>query len=113
MQCAILKERPEYYRAFPYKPNAVWVCLCNVQMARSSRKQFICGCRTPFRYVIGVIPMGRQSSAFANSQALMRHGMNTLPKSGVSRQAGPDQRCLDFSWAGYEQEPGKERYRAA
>ncbi|EEB86459.1 lytic transglycosylase, catalytic [Roseobacter sp. GAI101] len=32
--------------------------------------KFIADARTPFRYVIGVIPMGRQSSAFGYGQAL-------------------------------------------
>jgi len=32
--------------------------------------KFVADARTPFRYVIGVIPMGRQSSAFGYSQAL-------------------------------------------
>ncbi|MFT6090367.1 MAG: hypothetical protein ACJAWM_000083 [Sulfitobacter sp.] len=32
--------------------------------------RFVADARTPFRYVIGVIPMGRQSSAFGYSQAL-------------------------------------------
>jgi hypothetical protein len=32
--------------------------------------KFVGNARTPFKYVLGVIPMGRQSSAFGYSQAL-------------------------------------------
>lgn len=32
--------------------------------------KFVADARTPFRYALGVIPMGRQSSAFGFSQAL-------------------------------------------
>jgi hypothetical protein len=32
--------------------------------------KFVSDARTPFKYVLGVIPMGRQSSAFGYSQAL-------------------------------------------
>ena len=50
--------------------NAVGACL-SMQMATIHQEsKFIADARTPFRYVIGVIPMGRQSSAFGYSQAL-------------------------------------------
>ncbi|MCP3430036.1 hypothetical protein NLF92_13935, partial [Alteromonas sp. LMIT007] len=32
--------------------------------------KFVADARTPFKYVLGVIPMGRQSSAYGYSQAL-------------------------------------------
>ena len=68
--CAILKERPEYYRAFRATERR-WGVPVHVQMATIHQEsKFIADARTPFRYVIGVIPMGRQSSAFGYSQAL-------------------------------------------
>lgn len=68
--CLLLKERPEYYRAFR-KVERKWGVPVHVQMATIHQEsKFIADARTPFRYVIGVIPMGRQSSAFGYSQAL-------------------------------------------
>ncbi|WP_373028040.1 lytic transglycosylase [Sulfitobacter sp.] len=68
--CAILKERPEYYKAFKASERR-WGVPVHVQMATIHQEsKFIADARTPFRYVIGVIPMGRQSSAFGYSQAL-------------------------------------------
>ena len=68
--CAILKERPEYYRAFRAAERR-WGVPVHVQMATIHQEsKFIADARTPFRYVIGVIPMGRQSSAFGYGQAL-------------------------------------------
>ncbi|MDF1728381.1 MAG: lytic transglycosylase [Sulfitobacter sp.] len=68
--CAILKERPEYYRAFR-QVERKWGVPVHVLMATIHQEsKFIADARTPFRYVAGVIPMGRQSSAFGYSQAL-------------------------------------------
>ena len=68
--CAILKERPEYYKAFRATERR-WGVPVHVQMATIHQKsKFIADARTPFRYVVGVIPMGRQSSAFGYGQAL-------------------------------------------
>ncbi|WP_037227999.1 transglycosylase SLT domain-containing protein [Roseobacter sp. GAI101] len=68
--CAILKERPEYYKAFRATERR-WGVPVHVQMATIHQEsKFIADARTPFRYVIGVIPMGRQSSAFGYGQAL-------------------------------------------
>ena len=68
--CAILKERPEYYKAFRAAERR-WGVPVHVQMATIHQEsKFIADARTPFKYVIGVIPMGRQSSAFGYSQAL-------------------------------------------
>jgi hypothetical protein len=68
--CAILKERPEYYRAFKAAERR-WGVPVHVQMATIHQEsKFIGDARTPFRYVIGVIPMGRQSSAYGYGQAL-------------------------------------------
>lgn len=68
--CTILKERPEYHRAFKATERK-WGIPIHVQMATIHQEsKFVPDARTPFRYVLGVIPMGRQSSAFGYSQAL-------------------------------------------
>ena len=68
--CAILSERPQYLRAFR-NVERKWGVPMHVMMATIHQEsKFIADARTPFRYVAGVIPMGRQSSAFGYSQAL-------------------------------------------
>ncbi|SEK61008.1 lytic transglycosylase [Roseovarius nanhaiticus] len=68
--CAILRERPEYRRAFRAAERR-WGVPTHVQMATIYQEsKFVSDARTPYRYTLGVIPMGRQSSAFGYSQAL-------------------------------------------
>ncbi|MEQ6249769.1 lytic transglycosylase [Sulfitobacter sp. HNIBRBA3233] len=68
--CTILRERPTYHRAFK-SVERKWGVPIHVQMATIHQEsKFVSDARTPFRYVMGVIPMGRQSSAFGYSQAL-------------------------------------------
>lgn len=68
--CSILRERPQYLRAFR-KVERKWGVPMHVLMATIHQEsKFVADARTPFRYVLGVIPMGRQSSAFGYSQAL-------------------------------------------
>ncbi len=68
--CSILSERPEYLRAFKAVERKYGVPV-HVQMATIYQEsKFISDARTPFRYAAGVIPIGRQSSAFGYSQAL-------------------------------------------
>lgn len=68
--CAILQERPTYKRAFQATERR-WGVPTHVQMATIYQEsKFNSNARTPFRYALGVIPMGRQSSAFGYSQAL-------------------------------------------
>jgi len=68
--CAILREKPEYARAFRATERK-WRVPVHVQMATIYQEsKFVSDARTPFRYALGVIPMGRQSSAFGYSQAL-------------------------------------------
>lgn len=68
--CAILRERPEYARAFEASQRR-WGVPAHVQMATVYQEsKFISDARTPYRFALGVIPMGRQSSAFGYSQAL-------------------------------------------
>jgi hypothetical protein len=68
--CSIVKERPEYVRAFKATERR-WGVPVHVQMATIYQEsKFISNARAPFRYAAGVIPVGRQSSAFGYAQAL-------------------------------------------
>jgi len=68
--CAILKQRPTYQRAFRAAERR-WGVPTHVQMATIYQEsKFVSNARTPFKYTLGVIPMGRQSSAYGYSQAL-------------------------------------------
>lgn len=68
--CSILDQRPSYYRAFRAAERK-WGVPVAVQMAiMYQESKFIGNARTPHQYVLGVIPMGRQSSAYGYSQAL-------------------------------------------
>lgn len=68
--CSILSQRPKYSRAFRATERR-WGVPVHVQMATIYQEsRFIGNARTPFRYMAGVIPMGRQSSAYGYSQAL-------------------------------------------
>ena len=68
--CAILSERPNYARALRATERR-WGIPVAVQMATIYQEsKFIGNARTPFQYTLGVIPMGRQSSAYGYSQAL-------------------------------------------
>lgn len=68
--CALASERPKYYRAMQATERR-WGVPVHVQMAVIHQEsRFIGDAKTPFRYTLGVIPMGRQSSAFGYSQAL-------------------------------------------
>ncbi|GGH62229.1 lytic transglycosylase [Frigidibacter albus] len=68
--CAIVSQRPEYLRAMQQTERR-WGVPVAVQMATIYQESsFIGDARTPFRYALGVIPMGRQSSAYGYSQAL-------------------------------------------
>lgn len=68
--CSILSQRPKYARAFRAAERR-WGVPTHVQMATIYQEsKFIGNARTPYRYVLGVIPMGRVSSAYGYSQAL-------------------------------------------
>lgn len=68
--CSILKQRSDYHKAFKATERK-WGIPIHVQMATIHQEsKFVGDARTPFRYVLGVIPMGRQSSAFGYGQAL-------------------------------------------
>lgn len=68
--CSILDQRPAYYSAMK-RTERRWGVPVHVQMATLYQEsKFIGNARTPFRYALGIIPMGRQSSAYGYSQAL-------------------------------------------
>jgi hypothetical protein len=85
--CALAKERPQYFRAVK-QAERKWGVPAPVMMAMIHQEsKFIGNARTPFQYALGVIPMGRQSSAFGYSQA------------------------LDGTWEEYQQETGRRGAR--
>lgn len=68
--CSIVRERPKYYRAMKATERK-WGIPVHVQMATIHQEsKFIGNARTPHRFALGIIPMGRQSSAYGYSQAL-------------------------------------------
>ena len=85
--CLLLRERPQYHRAFK-RTERKWGVPVHVQMATIHQESKFDGdARTPFRYALGVIPFGRQSSAYGYSQA------------------------LDGTWKEYQDGPGGRRTR--
>ncbi|MFZ5964118.1 lytic transglycosylase [Thalassococcus sp. BH17M4-6] len=95
--CAILRERPHYTRAFRAAERK-WGVPMHVQMATIYQEsKFVGNARTPFRYTLGVIPMGRQSSAFGYSQALDGTWDEYLAETGNRRAKRDDIRdATDF-----------------
>ena len=68
--CSIVSQRPAYLRAMK-RTERRWNVPTHVQMATIYQESKFDGdARTPVKYVLGVIPMGRQSSAFGYAQAL-------------------------------------------
>lgn len=68
--CSILEQRKGYARAFRTTERK-WGVPMHVQMATIYQEsKFVANARTPLRFKLGVIPVGRQSSAYGYSQAL-------------------------------------------
>ena len=68
--CALARERPHYVRAME-RTERRWGVPVPVQMATMYQEsKFVGNARTPLRFALGVIPMGRISSAYGYSQAL-------------------------------------------
>jgi hypothetical protein len=85
--CSIVAERPQYYRAMKATERK-WGVPVHVQMATIHQEsKFIGNARTPHQFALGIIPMGRQSSAYGYSQA------------------------LDGTWEEYQDEEGGSRSR--
>lgn len=88
--CSILQQRPTYYRAFKAAERR-WGVPVHVQMATIYQEsKFDSDARTPLRYSLGVIPVGRQSSAFGYSQALDGTWKEYLVSSTARRNARRD-----------------------
>lgn len=68
--CSVISERPQYFRAMQDSERK-WGVPVPVQMATIYQEsKFVGNARTPHRFVLGIIPMGRQSTAYGYSQAL-------------------------------------------
>lgn len=68
--CSIIRQRPQYLRAMKATERK-WGIPVYVQMAAIHQEsKFVGNARTPHRYALGIIPMGRQSSAYGYGQAL-------------------------------------------
>lgn len=68
--CSIADQRPEYLNAF-VDAERKWGVPVSVQMATVYQEsKFVGNARTPRKYFLGFIPMGRQSSAYGYAQAL-------------------------------------------
>ncbi|MBT8153478.1 lytic transglycosylase [Epibacterium ulvae] len=68
--CSIISQKPDYLRAFKATERK-WGVPVHVQMATIHQEsKFRAKARTPHQYILGVIPAGRQSSAYGYSQAL-------------------------------------------
>ena len=68
--CSIVSQRASWLKDMKAVERK-WGVPVHVQMATIHQEsKFVSDARTPFRYAIGVIPMGRQSSAYGFSQAL-------------------------------------------
>ncbi|MAI58292.1 MAG: lytic transglycosylase [Rhodobacteraceae bacterium] len=68
--CSIVEQRPHYLRAFKATERR-WGVPVSVQMAIIHQESsFKANAKTPMRYIFGIIPRGRQSSAYGYAQAL-------------------------------------------
>ena len=68
--CLLIRERPDIHRAMR-RAERQWNVPVHVQMAAMHQEsRFRSDARPPHRFAVGVIPMGRQSSALGYSQAL-------------------------------------------
>ena len=68
--CSIVQERPKYFRAMKSAERR-WGVPVYVQMATIHQEsRFVGNAQTPHKFVLGIIPFGRQSSAYGYSQAL-------------------------------------------
>lgn len=68
--CSILDQRPHYLRAMTNAERR-WGAPVAVQMAAIYQEsKFIGNAKTPHQYALGILPIGRQSSAYGYSQAI-------------------------------------------
>lgn len=83
--CSIARERPQYMRAFRAVERKYGVPVPSLMAIIYQESKFIGDIRPPHQYALGVIPVGRQSSALGYSQA------------------------LDGTWREYQRETGRSR----
>jgi hypothetical protein len=84
--CRLLEERPTYLRAFRATERR-WGVPVAVQMAIIYQESKFDGdARTPHQFALGVIPIGRQSSAFGYAQALDGTWEEYLRSQGRARR---------------------------
>lgn len=68
--CSIADQRPKFLKAMK-RAEKNWGVPVHVQMATIYQEsKFIGNAKTPHQYALGIIPTGRQSSAYGFSQAL-------------------------------------------
>ncbi|MCI5039601.1 MAG: transglycosylase SLT domain-containing protein [Donghicola eburneus] len=68
--CAIVRERPHYLRAMQRTERKYGAPVPVLMAMIHQESKFIGNAKTPRSYALGVIPMGRISSAYGYSQAL-------------------------------------------
>jgi len=68
--CTIVDQRPSYLRAFRATERKWGVPVPVLMAVMYQESRFVGNARPPHRYALGVIPIGRQSSALGYSQAL-------------------------------------------
>ena len=85
--CLLLKERKPYARHLRKVERRYGIPKHVIMAMIHQESKFDGNARTPHRYALGIIPMGRQSSAYGYSQA------------------------LDATWDEYRQETGNRRAR--
>ena len=94
--CAIIRERPQYLRAMKAAERK-WGVPVHVQMASIHQEsKFIGNAQTPHRWALGVIPMGRQSTAYGYSQALDGTWEEYLEAQGGRRKRDQIDDATDF-----------------
>ncbi|NPD17738.1 lytic transglycosylase [Xinfangfangia sp. D13-10-4-6] len=94
--CAIVRERPQYLRAMKATERK-WGVPVHVQMASIHQEsKFIGNAQTPHRWALGVIPMGRQSTAYGYSQALNGTWEEYLASQGGRRKRDQIADATDF-----------------
>lgn len=95
--CAIARERPAYMQAMRAAERR-WGVPVPVMMATIHQEsKFIGDARTPHQYALGIIPIGRQSSAYGYSQALDGTWEEYMRESGNRRARRDDIRdATDF-----------------
>ena len=88
--CAIVSERPEYLRAFKVAQRKWGVPVPTLMAIIYQESKFISNNRPPHQYALGVIPIGRQSSALGYSQALDGTWEEYQQQQGGSRTSRED-----------------------